>query len=118
MSAAPRTLHHIVKGPGGTFSAKTKNSPSRIGITGCEDSLGVYFRIDSKHVFCAHMCVDSGVEAGYTVLSKEQGEKLTEMVCDRLIAAAKSEKCIINDVNLVPEMVVTCRKPAQNMNAG
>lgn len=106
---AAKEFRCIPKGAGGTFYINQDQANSRIGTVHCDDSLGIYFRIDLESVFCAHFSVEN-IPATF---SEEQGDQLSHAVWQRLDTLANKEKWAIDGNEFGEEMLLVCRHPTQ-----
>jgi hypothetical protein len=101
-------FRYVKEGTGGTL-AICKNDTRRIGVIGCNTSVGVYFKIDSERVFCAHIQCTSGKTKPLSEPSKVQVDRAREQVVNKLITIAAQEEWRIDRESFGHDLIVVCR---------
>jgi hypothetical protein len=106
--ATTKEFRCVPKGAGGTLVvSNNKGDVQRIGTLGCDQSLGVIFKVDAQHTFCAHMCVMDTSKP----ISETQGIELRDQVYHKLNDLAKEEQWAVDDENFGVAMMTQCKRP-------
>lgn len=102
----------VPRGTGGTFPMDRNNR--RIGVKRCKTSVGVYFEIDDKRSFCAHIKFDKP----YATLTESQAKRLQREVFEKLKQVCKREKWPIENECFGGMMTVMCEQTSVDGKGG
>ncbi|KAK4548914.1 hypothetical protein LTR36_008687 [Oleoguttula mirabilis] len=111
----PPKFRNVPAGYGGTFERTHADIPL-IGTHGCESCLGVYFTIDKKRCFVAHICprieASDGGTGGLRVPDKLTYSQLKQQVRSRLEDAAAYDNWPAPSEAMRSSLVMACKLQA------
>ncbi|KAK4542356.1 hypothetical protein LTR36_006812 [Oleoguttula mirabilis] len=109
-SGGPLIYRYIPEGSGGTYTF-TKDSAFYIGTSKCETCVGVYFAIDDKRCFTAHINVDTTTKAGHSFrdINNSTATAIRNEVVRRLNAEQTSSQWGSVSDRMRNSLVMVCR---------
>lgn len=86
----------------------------RIGVMGCENTVGVYFEVDERRCFCAHIKFDKP----YATMSKDQAKRLQQQVLEKFKSVCERDKWSTAEQGFGACITVMCERPTYDVKGG